>query len=184
MCGVTHNAWYRGSQEGITISELNRVLPLRAKFSPKMFAHIVLQSYLQTAASEKQSGKDVAVRARKRKLPKTALCRMLSSIRAWIAGLRAADRAHTVWRNYAQTHSYSDDEIAAKRSFIDRFASKVAPTMLWGHWVQHWRLLQSRTRGGRGARSRFRFRPRRTGTRLRKSQGRKTEFPAVISRCH
>lgn len=131
VCGVTHNAWYRGSQEGITISELNRVLPLRAKFSPKIFTHIVLQNYLQTSGTGKQPSKDIASQAKKRKLPKTAFCRMLSSIRDWIAGLRVADGAQTVWRNYTQTHSYTDDEVVAKSSFIDRFASKVTPTMLW-----------------------------------------------------
>jgi ribosomal protein L11 methylase PrmA len=131
VCGVAHNPWFRGSLEGISVSDLNRILPLRAKFSPKMFTHIVLQDYLQTRGTGKKPVTDVASQAKQRKLPKTAFNRMLSSMRNWIAKLRPADDAETVWRNYAQGHSYTGDEVAKKKSFINQFTAQVAPTMLW-----------------------------------------------------
>jgi len=45
--GLTHNSWYRGSQEGITSAELTRLLPLTKKFSWKILTHVVLHSFFQ-----------------------------------------------------------------------------------------------------------------------------------------
>lgn len=127
ICGIPHNAWYRGSQEGITVSDLHRLLPLRSKFSWNVFTQVVLQARLQNAVTDKER----PARASIRKLPKAALRRMLESLRRWIARLQPADRGSTVWRDYSKAHSYSDDEVAAKQGFIDAFAAAVQPTVLW-----------------------------------------------------
>lgn len=127
ICGIPHNAWYRGSQEGITVSDLHRLLPLRSKFSWNVFTQVVLQARLQNAVTDKER----PARASTRKLPKAALRRMLESLRRWIARLQPADRGSTVWRDYSKAHSYSDDEVAAKQGFIDAFAAAVQPAVLW-----------------------------------------------------
>lgn len=127
ICGIPHNAWYRGSQEGITVSDLHRLLPLRSKFSWNVFTQVVLQARLQNAVTDKER----PARASTRKLPKAALRRMLESLRRWIARLQPADRGSTVWRDYSKAHSYSDDEVAAKLGFIDAFAAAVQPAVLW-----------------------------------------------------
>lgn len=127
ICGVAHNAWYRGSQEGITVSELNRLLPLRSKLSWKVFAHVVLQARLQNGTAKGKPRAQVSRRA----LPKPVLHRMLESLRHWIARLQPADSRATVWSEYSQTNSYSDTEAAAKKAFVGEFAATTKPRMLW-----------------------------------------------------
>jgi ribosomal protein L11 methylase PrmA len=127
LCGIPHNAWYRGSQEGITVSELNRLLPLRKKWSWNVFSQVTLQARLQSASTEKPS----SASAKKRPLPKTAFRGMLESLRNWVSRLQPADRGPTVWSDYAKSHSYSDDEVVAKKKLTAAFASAVKPAILW-----------------------------------------------------
>jgi len=45
--GISHNHWFRGSLEGISINDMNRLLPLYRKFSWRVFTHITLPARLQ-----------------------------------------------------------------------------------------------------------------------------------------
>ena len=125
--GLPHNPWYRGSLEGITAAELNRLLRLKAKLSWRVFFHVVLQARFQDAPT---NGKRARA-ATSRRLPLPALKSMLRSLRKWISALEPADRGKTVWRDYAKTHSYSDPEVQAKRSFVAQFARETAPLTLF-----------------------------------------------------
>lgn len=127
ICGIPHNAWYRGSQEGISVGELHRLLPLRSKFSWNVFTQVVLQARLHNAVADKEAPAEASTR----KLPKAAFRRMLEGLRRWIARLEPADGGSSVWRGYSTGHSYSDDEVAAKRGFVDAFAAAVQPQVLW-----------------------------------------------------
>jgi ribosomal protein L11 methylase PrmA len=125
--GVAHNAWYRGSPEGISVVELDSLLPLRSKFSWNVFTHITMQARLQRVSTRSNANKV----GPSRPLPKSALIAMLSGLRRWVDGLYALDTGATVWSEYATHNSYSDEEAAAKRDFVFEFASQVRPAMLW-----------------------------------------------------
>lgn len=126
-CGIPHNSWYRGSQEGIEVTELNRVLPLRSKLSWNVLTHVVLQARFQQGSAQSESSAPI----NQRKLPKAAYRHMLGSLRRWIARLEPADRVRSVWRDYAKEHSYSDDEVTAKKAFVGAFAGATRPRLLW-----------------------------------------------------
>lgn len=128
--GVPHNAWYRGGQEGISVEELNRLLPWRRKLSWNVFTHVVLQSALKhgggAAASASQ---DSAIAAGS--LPAAAYRRMLLRLRKWVSQLRQKDKGKTTWADYADTHSYAADEFETKRQFVARFIESTGPRMVW-----------------------------------------------------
>jgi hypothetical protein len=125
--GIAHNAWYRGSQEGIGVVELNSLLPLRAKLSWKVLTHVVLQAKLQSAGTRREARAPIAPRP----LPKTAFMGMLTSLRDWIADLHPRDTGPSVWSAYSTQHSYSDAEAAAKRDFVGAFTAAAKPGILW-----------------------------------------------------
>ena len=127
VLGVTHNAWYRGSLEGIPVEDLNRLLPLRRKFSWKVLSHVTLQARLQQAAVNKGGRAQV----KERSLPKAALLHMLKSLHGWISRLEPADTGKTVWGDYARNHSYSDDEVAAKKHFVAEAVSRFDAQTVW-----------------------------------------------------
>ncbi len=126
--GVSYNHWYRGSPEGISIADLRRLLPWTAKLSLNVLVHIVLQSSLQSSALSKNENKSSLAAA---KLPRSSYRHMLEKMRAWIATLEPAGTKRTVWREYADNHTYSDDEVSAKKEFIARFAASVKPAIVW-----------------------------------------------------
>ncbi len=128
--GIPHNGWYRGTLEGIGVAEINRLLPWHKKLSFNVLTQIVLQNRFQQSAQA--SGPGLAKAAvGKAVLPLASFKHMLTRLRRWIESLEPADTGKTVWQDYARTHSYSDDEADAKRSFVAEFAAAVKPAMLW-----------------------------------------------------
>lgn len=128
LLGVPHNAWYRGSLEGIEASELAQLLRLRHKVSWRILAHVVLPARLQSRASARGQGLESAQR---RSLPRGALRAMLIQLRTWIARLAPRQRGRSVWSNYVDTQTYSGQEQEAKRAFIEEFVGQVKPGILW-----------------------------------------------------
>jgi len=53
--GIAHNAWYRGSLEGITAQDLSAMLPLRKKLDWNVFTQVALQGSLQKASMNKEA---------------------------------------------------------------------------------------------------------------------------------
>ncbi len=108
LFGIHHNAWYRGSLEGIPLEEFSRMLRLRDCFNWDMFTHIFVQSWFQRATSGSSSSLD-GMKTPSASLPRPRFRRMLENLRHWIARLRPADKAKTVWQDYETTHSYKSD---------------------------------------------------------------------------
>ena len=125
--GIPHNAWLRGSPEGIGAAELSALLPLRQKFSWRVLTNVVMQGSLQKTRSS-DAHKAVAGKLR---FPKPAFIRMLRGLKTWIESLHPADRRPTTWQAYAGQHSYRDTEVEAKRNFIARFVNESKPRMVW-----------------------------------------------------
>ena len=127
-CGVAHNAWYRGSQEGISASDLRRLLPWTSKLSRNILLHVVAQSAFQKVSMTPSANGKAPLQTR---FPTASYRGMLAKLRGWIVTLEPADTGATVWRDYAKSHSYADDEIAAKQGFIAEFAQALKPKLIW-----------------------------------------------------
>ncbi|MCC6948214.1 MAG: class I SAM-dependent methyltransferase [Bradyrhizobiaceae bacterium] len=124
---VQPNHWFRGSLEGIAPEELALLLPLRERLSWTIFTHVVAQASLQrrqiAAGKEKESLK-------RAQLSKNALLGMLSGLRRYISRMRSADE-QTVWADYAAKTSYSAEEAATKRDFVEKVVRAVKPALLF-----------------------------------------------------
>lgn len=129
LLGVPHNAWFRGSLEGIQTSDLARLLPTRKKLSWNVLPQVLLQAKLERQALDAPDAAVAKVR-RGRGLSRSAYNGMLTQLRNWIARLTPADTGKTVWGDYAKTHTYSGEEAAQKRRAVSEFASRIKPRML------------------------------------------------------
>lgn len=126
--GVVHNPWYRGAQEGISATDLRRLLPWTNKLSLNVLIHVVAQSAFQKSSMSTAKNREALVTSQ---LPIDAYRRMLTKLRSWIVKLEPMDTGKTVWRDYAQSHSYNSDEVAAKEAFIGKFATTARPSVIW-----------------------------------------------------
>ncbi|MET0742882.1 MAG: class I SAM-dependent methyltransferase [Microvirga sp.] len=127
--GIAHNAWYRGSLEGIPTADLARALPLGSRFSWNMLSQVILQAKLQARATNAPTQ---AIQDAKgaRALSKTAYEGMLRQLRNWIARLKPARTGKTVWGDYAADNTYSSAEAQDKRGFVAAFAARTRPGIL------------------------------------------------------
>ncbi len=127
--GMPHNAWYRGSLEGISSAELARLLPLRSKLSWRIASQVVLPAKLQRKAINNAEQKPSKMP--KRGLAKPAFKAMLSQLLNWVDKLKPADAGKTIWQDYTQTHSYDDPEEQAKREMVAAFVGATKPALLF-----------------------------------------------------
>jgi len=129
--GTTHNAWYRGTLEGIPRADFVRLLRLRHKLSWRVLTQLVLPSSFDRSAQKGNIAVGSSALAAA-KFPKQTLERMLRRLQGWIEGLRPKyAKQQTIWQNYATQTSYSDTETTAKRAAIGRFVADVKPGILW-----------------------------------------------------
>jgi ribosomal protein L11 methylase PrmA len=127
VLGVPHNAWYRGSVEGIAAHELNALLPASRKLSWKIFAYVTLPARMaaRVATSKRPPAPP------RRPLPRAAYKGLLTQLRDWIAGLSPRGEAKTTWSDYDTTQTYTDEERARKRAVVGAFVERIRPRMLW-----------------------------------------------------
>ena len=130
LFGVPHNAWYRGTQEGIKAQDLSRFFKWRHRFRWNVLAHVVLQSFFQRSAESDN------VKVDRKSLPANALSlaafrRVLKTLHSWIARLKPADMRKTIWQEYTKTHSYSSEEVERKKRFVGEFVRRETPKVIW-----------------------------------------------------
>ncbi len=127
VLGVPHNAWFRGSLEGVPTDALARLMPFARRFSPRIAAHVMLSARLQHGADAAAKAKAAAARP----LSRNAYLGLLTDLRVWISGLRLYGAKRTLWGDYAERNSYSGEERAAKQDVVARFAARARPKLMF-----------------------------------------------------
>ena len=128
--GITHNAWYRGSQEGISASDLKRLLCWRHYLSWNVLTHITLPSIFQGTAKDNQISLNKESLSQVG-LPLNSLRRMLKKLQDWISHLDPLDTGKTIWMDYARNHTYSTEETETKKQFVMEFVQNSHPDIMW-----------------------------------------------------
>ena len=117
-----------------------RILPLRARVSPRVMLHVLLHARM-TATARKRGG-TVPANRRRAPMSKGALVWMLKGLRRWIGGVSPRGMETTAWRDYERCAPYSPAETEAKRAFVARYVQERRPIALFdvgcntGHYSQ------------------------------------------------
>lgn len=128
--GIPHNAWYRGTLEGIPASALAAILPWHTKLSPRALTYVVLPARFERKAL---SLGNTAIKKAigEARLPRRSFENMLRGLRDWIAELCPRGRGKTVWADYAISGSYETHELERKRAFVAKFVKRSGAAFLW-----------------------------------------------------
>ena len=128
--GVSYNAWYRGALDGLDIEAVARVLPMRAKMLPGIFAHIVAQAMLMRGERKRiRTGADRA--GRLPRMTKARLVALLQGLRRTVSRLEVDTRRVTDWGGYEHSNSYTDAATAAKLGVVGEFVGREKPALVW-----------------------------------------------------
>ena len=130
LFGVSHNAWYRGMQEGIPLMEFRRLLRWRDYFNGKILKHCVMPAFFQrTALDARMDFQQTMLPSIP--LPLPAFRKLLIELQDWISTLTPANTHHTLWQSYTSMHNYTDTQVGLKRRFVEEFAYETKPKLLW-----------------------------------------------------
>lgn len=125
--GLPHQSWFRGSLDGIRTEEIARIMPLRSRLRWQAWLHVFLHSKYVLKTQSGEPG-ETAIPA-SRPMPRESLGWMLRSLRAWIAGMEEGGHG-TRWKDYEHNHSYLDQGVEAKRSFISAYMRRRMPQVM------------------------------------------------------
>ncbi len=126
--GVAFQPFLRGRLEGITPSEMRRLLRGRARWRRGVLRHVVLHAL----AEQRVTGGGEAIR---RDLDRSGFGTELS--RALVVKLRRlvtrfrSRRADSAWASYRRTCSYDDDDRRAKEAFVAEVLAERRRALVW-----------------------------------------------------
>ena len=127
FCGVAYNEWYRGSLNGLDIPRVARLLPLWARFFPRLQLHIFLHAHLieRTNSNAKDLSKKRASVAKG--LSRQAYEGLLTSMLRLVRCLKPKGVKNTYWKDYEQQNSYSPEDYESKRRIVVEFIATTKP---------------------------------------------------------
>ncbi len=125
---VSFNNWYKGNIDGISTSELNSLLSISDKFSINIFLQVVMLAKLnkKTITDPKKSLNKLK---NNKSFSKKSYLGILIQLKKWIEKLKPKNQ-NTVWENYENDNSYSQDAKNTKMEIIRKFSDKIKPKIL------------------------------------------------------
>lgn len=149
LFGIPHNAWYRGTQEGIPTGDIRKLLKWRHKMNWHILTHVILQDLFQKTAAQHTKGFQRTTLTTA-SFPLSSFKHMLQKMSNWIAKLSLSHTEKSTWKNYASTCSYSSEETSLKKQFIREFSQKVRPALLWDLGCNTGEYAETALQGGAG----------------------------------
>ncbi|MAZ39932.1 MAG: nodulation protein NoeA [Legionellales bacterium] len=123
---IDYQAWYRGSLNGISTVEINRLLPWYRKFNLAVFVHVVLPAHF-----EKKKKQQAINTLQQKAFSKQAYLNLLIMLENCIKKLVLPKSQITQWQTYAKDNHYQAIEKQNKLRFIRTFIEKTKPKQLW-----------------------------------------------------
>lgn len=125
---IAHNSWYRGTLEGIPSAELLKILDLSTKFRFNSFIHLLLPNLFQNFRTKVDAR---AISQKQRRIPLHTIVFLLRSLRKWVEKLRIPSCRGSVWSEYSEANTYSNEEREAKKEYVADFVCQHQPRTLW-----------------------------------------------------
>lgn len=127
--GVSYQAMYRGSIDGISFKDALAILPKRKLFtSLTAFSHVYLHGKSVTAPSSSDFGN---LNRKATQLNKSNYLAILEQLQIFLKNLKSAHRSNSYWNSYATANSYSDEMRETKLSFVRAWAEREKPGLIW-----------------------------------------------------
>ncbi len=128
--GINYQNFYKGTLEGITATDLAKMLSFKQKLSLLVWLHVLIPAKLD---NRRIANPDNALKNAKSKktLSSNAYRGFLLSMRNAIKNLDVPKQQKTVWSNYEIEQVYISDELKQKQEFVQKFVSATQPNMLF-----------------------------------------------------
>ena len=127
--GIDFQPWLRGSLEGISPSEADRLFSLRDHFRRGVFTNVHLHARLEAREAAKAGG-ETKQELKKANFKSELIAANVARLRKLVARLdwRLPESA---WTGYRDENTYSDADDAAKRAFVEAAIAATSPGVVW-----------------------------------------------------
>lgn len=122
---IAWQPWFRGGLEGIPLEAVARLCRSRDWLSLRMAMHVLLPARLASRATSSSA----AVARPQRPLPKAAYANLVRGLREWIHSMPGI-AGTSVWKDYATSNTYANEEREAKRRLVADFVGRRRPNRL------------------------------------------------------
>lgn len=125
---VPFHPWLRGAIDGITPEQCSRLMSLRDMLRPGVFSHAYLQAKLQSRFSD--TDKDVRGDLKSAGFNKDLILTNLRGLKNVVSGLSWGEES-SEWAAYGDSHSYTDEDHAAKKDFVRNAVAAKPRRLVW-----------------------------------------------------
>ena len=114
---IDFNNLYMGNLNGIDLSIVSKILPLRSWLSYNCLINVHLHSYLNSKISSSSHKTKNLTKKKQISIHQKKL--LLKNLKNFITKLK--NNKKTYWSNYSKENSYNDDEIIFKKDLVKKF---------------------------------------------------------------
>jgi hypothetical protein len=125
---IPYRHWLRGRVDGIDTADANAMMSFRDRFRPGVFTNVYLQSKLINAYSD--SNRAIKQEAANAGFSKELIKANVKKMKKLVSGLHW-NKGKTEWSDYAQTHSYDDENFQMKIDFVRRSSEAKPRALSW-----------------------------------------------------
>lgn len=125
---IPYRHWLRGRVDGVDPADCNAMMSFRDRFRPGVFTNVYLQSKLINAYSD--SNRSIKKEVTNAGFSKELIKANLKKMKKLVSGLNW-NKGKTEWSDYAQTHSYDDENFQMKIDFVRESAQAKPRALAW-----------------------------------------------------
>ncbi|MBN1614010.1 MAG: SAM-dependent methyltransferase [Deltaproteobacteria bacterium] len=120
---------WRSYIDGYPLDLAAKMIPLRRRFAPGLFMHLLLHARFQAKADRKENiGK--ADQAKTLTLSDNGLIALIRSLRQTVSGIRWK-RSSAIWEGYGDIRTYDSEDLARKAAYVEQVVKQLNPAMVW-----------------------------------------------------
>lgn len=126
--GVPFQPWLRGSQQGIPVAEMARLLSLRNRFRRGVLSHVTLHAWAERRNSS--TTRDVRGELQRAGFSPALITAQLRKLTRQVKRLKLRSKEST-WSDYTSRSHYSDADLEVKESFVADVVEREPRDMVW-----------------------------------------------------
>jgi hypothetical protein len=127
---IDFNGSLRADLDGISPSTAAKYFGGWRRFKSGVMAHVHLPASVENSILKRERDRAPAQKREVKPQSEAMIFGLVQGVRNTVRKLRPGQQ-HSAWSHYAQTHSYADADIQAKREFVARHAATQQRQIVW-----------------------------------------------------
>jgi len=121
---------WRAYIDGYPLDLAAKMLPLRRRYMPGLFMHLLLHARFQIAADRKEDIRRSA-ETMKPKLSDNGLIGLIRSLKRTVERIHWKRSSSAIWEAYGEIRNYDSRDVSRKAAYVKRVVNEIKPDVVW-----------------------------------------------------